>query len=296
MAFKKMTQTGYPPRLWALVGYPGSGKSSFATQMAGPMLVVDADHRFREVLGLAGDRDVYKLSDTPSDNTDADRVAVILAENMPRSGVNTIVVDSLTAILSPLVTQAMVDKDAGKTKNLAEGWRKKALAMRQLQDAVTRWGTDVLWIYHLQDGRDSKAKEVVRATLSETERARLTRSINLELELVQQGNRRGVKVTWARLGRQGLTLWDDTGAWEGMPEKIEQAVYDGWAQADQADAPEVFPSPDKAIAWGFEQGAFQALAHARNAYNKLKGEKKPGTAREMAALWVADVQERLAAQ
>ena len=30
MAFKKIDTTGYPPRHWSLVGYPGSGKSTFA--------------------------------------------------------------------------------------------------------------------------------------------------------------------------------------------------------------------------------------------------------------------------
>ena len=78
-----------------------------------------------------------------------DRVAAILTENMPSSQVETIIVDSLTAIITPLVVQAMVDKDAGRAKNLAAAFRTKALAMRQLQDAVTRWGTDVLWVYHL---------------------------------------------------------------------------------------------------------------------------------------------------
>lgn len=307
MGFKKMAKTDYPPRLWALVGYPGAGKSSFATQMRAPMLIVDADNRFREVLGLAGDRDVYELSDTPSDNTDPDRVAAILDENMPGSEVATIVVDSLTAIIAPIVTQAMVDKDAGRVKNVAQGWRKKALAMRQLQDAVTRWGTDVLWIYHLQDARDEKAREVVKATLSDTERARLTRSINLQLEIVGDGRNgnghagaRGVKVVWARRGRSGMTLWDESGTWAGMPEKIEEAVYGGLSQEDQdrieQEAPDVFASADKAIAWGFEQGAFQALQHARNAYDKLKREKRPANAHEMARLWVADVQERLASQ
>ena len=43
MAFKKMTKPEYPPRLWALVGYPGSGKSTFATQMRAPILVIDAE-------------------------------------------------------------------------------------------------------------------------------------------------------------------------------------------------------------------------------------------------------------
>lgn len=297
MTFKQMTKAKYPPRLWSLVGYPGSGKSTLATQMRGPLLVVDADHRFQEVLGLVGDREVYELSDVPTDDTDSDRVTALLTENMPGSDVATIVVDSLTAIITPLVVQAMVDKDAGRTKNLAQGWRTKALAMRQLQDAVTMWATDCLWIYHLMDARDAKAKEVIRATVSKTELARLTRSINLQLEIVQDGEKRGVKVVWARRGRSGMTLWDETGAWTGMPEKIEEAVYGGLSEADQErierETPATFPNPETAIAWGVEQGAFQELAHARNAYDKLKREKQPRNAQEMAALWVADVEARL---
>jgi hypothetical protein len=299
MAFRKMTQTTYPPRLWALVGYPGSGKSTFATQMHGPLLVVDADHRFREVLDLAGERDVYELSGVASDNTDPDRVAAILAGNMPGSEVGTIVVDSLTAIITPLVVQAMVDKEAGREKNLAAAFRTKALAMRQLQDAVTRWGTDVLWVYHLMDARDAQGRAVRRATVSQTELARLTRSINMQLELVQNGDRRGIKVVWARRGRDGMTIWDESGTWAGMPERIEEAVYGGLSEAEQeqieGEIPEVFPNAETAIAWGFERGAFEVLPHARNAYEKLKREARPKDAREMARLWVADVQARLMA-
>lgn len=300
MPFRQMTRSKYPPRLWALVGYPGSGKSTFATQMQGPMLVVDADHRFEEVLDLAGSRDVYELSDVAGDNTDADCIAAILARNMPESDVGTIVVDSLTAIITPLVIQAMVDKDAGRSKNLVAAFRGKALAMRQLQDAVTRWGTDVLWIYHLQDARDGQANKVTRATVSQTELARLTRSINLQLEIVQSDDRRGVKVVWARRGRAGMTLWDESGVWAGMPEKIEEAVYGGLSEDEQRDIegeiPEVFPDPATAIAWGMDQGVFQAIAHARNAYEKVKREMRPKDAREMARFWVADVQGRKLAQ
>ena len=305
MAFEKMAKTKYPPRLWAMVGYPGGGKSTFSTQMRGPLLVVDADHRFREVLDLAGDRDVFELSDQATDQVDPDRVAAILAENMPGSEVGTIVVDSLTAIITPLVVQALVDKDAGREKNLAAAFRTKALAMRQLQDAVTRWGTDCLWLYHLQDARDAKGKALRRATVSQTELARLTRSINMQLEIVQDPStgsgqaRRGVKVVWARRGRQGMELWDDTGTWWGMPEKIEAAVYDGLTEADQErieeQIPDVFPNSETAIAWGLEQGAFKALQHARNGYEKLKREAQPQDAEEMARLWVANVQARLMA-
>ncbi len=296
MAFKKMTCTQYPPRLWTVVGYPGSGKSSFATQMRGPLLVVDADNRFTEVLALAGKRDVYKLSDVATDNTDADRVTALLAANMPTTGVETIVVDSLTAIITPLVIQAMVDKAAGRVKNLAAAFCTKALAMRLLQDAVTKWGTDTLWVYHLMDARNGVGKALVRASVSQTELARLIRSINLQLEIVQDGGRRGVKVVWARRGRSGMTLWDDTRAWAGMPEKIEAVVYDGLTKADQEqieeEIPEVFPNSETAINWGLEQGAFKLLQHARNAYEKLKREAQPKDAEGMAKLWGAEVQAR----
>lgn len=300
MGFRKMTAMPYPPRLWTLVGFPGSGKSTFAAAMRSPMLVIDADQRFREVLSLAGE--VYALSDTPADNTNPERIAALLAENMPGSEVGTIVIDSLTAIVAPLITRAMIDNDAGRHQNRMAAFKDKALCMRVLQDAVSKWGTDCLWIYHLQEGRDAQAKTQTTATVSKTELARLLRSINLQLELVQNGNRRGVKVTWARRGRSGMTLWDTAteaggGCWAGMPEKIEAAVYDGLSQAEQDaienDAPTAFPNPETAISWGYERGAFATLQYSRDAYEKLKQEKQPKTAAEMRDLWVAEVQERL---
>ena len=73
MAFKKLETTAYPRRLWGLYGFPGSGKSTFAARLRGPLLVIDADHRFDEVARLAGD--VYALSDRPADNVDSERIA-----------------------------------------------------------------------------------------------------------------------------------------------------------------------------------------------------------------------------
>lgn len=297
MSFKKFQVRKYPPRLWALVGYPGDGKSTFATQMRGPILSIDADGRFAEVLGLA-QAEVYQLSDNPHDNTDPNAIARLLNQNMVGTNVATIVIDSLTAIIAPLVVQAMIDNDAGLNKNRVAAFKEKALAMRQIQDAVSRWGSDVLWIYHLQDAMDAQAKNITRASLPATERARLYRSLNLELHLVQEGERRGVKVVWARRGRSGMTLWDDSSHWVNMPEKIEVAVYDGLTEAQQDSiehkTPESFPSAEAAIAWGYEQGAFDALQHARNAYDKLKQDRNPAKASDMWRLWIENVGHRLA--
>ena len=298
MPFKKLDTTAYPRRLWALVGFPGSGKSTFATQMRAPILPIDADQRFVEVARLVAG-DVYQLSDRPSDNVLVEQVAARLRENMPASDIHTIVVDSLTTILAPLVTQAILDNDAERNKNRMTAFQSKALAMRLLQDSVSMWGTDALYIYHLQEGRNEKAEKQVTATIPRTELARLQRSINLQLRVVEDGDKRGIHVDWARRGRSDLTLWDDTGFWKGMPEQIEEAVYGGLTKEQQDEIerawPSSFTSASAAIAWGVDQGVFKALQHARNAYDELKARHSPQTAQEMWDLWIADVRERIEA-
>ena len=297
MAFKKMSKPKYPPRHWSIVGYPGSGKSTFAARMRGPKLVVDSDHRFTEVLELSND-EVYQLSDNKSDNVDPDRIARLMYSNMPGSGVQTIVVDSLTAIISPLTIQAMIDKEKGRSKNLMNGFKEKALAMRQLIDGIMRWGTDCLWIYHLHDARDGKAREITTTTVSQTEIARLLRCINAQLEIIQEGDRRGIKVIWSRRGRSGLVLWDESGNWENMPERLEAALYDGLTKEEQnrieAQTPMVFQSPQHALSYGVEEGAFQSIEEAQKIYELVKKECQPTNAKEMASFWQAEIRNRKA--
>ena len=295
MAFKKIDTTARPPRHWALVGYPGGGKSTFAAGLDAPLLVIDADHRFSEVAGLAGG-DVYEVSDNPADHADPGRIAQLLTANMPGAGVRTVVIDSLTSIIAPLVTQAVMDNDAGANKNRVAAFKGKALALRCLQDAVTRWGCDTLWIYHLRAGMDGNAKQIESTSISVVELARLRRSLNMQLRIVQEGEKWGVKVEWARRGLQGMTLWDESGVWRGMAERIEVAVYDGLTQADQEAlekrTPKSFASVEAAIGWGWESGAFRDALHAKNAYEKVKKEKQPKTSQQMWDCWVDEVTAR----
>jgi hypothetical protein len=296
MAFKKLVVNAYPPRQWAIVGDPGTGKSTFAAQMTGPLLVIDADHRFQEMAHIANG-DVYTLD---SAGNDAESIAQELRANMPGSGVRTIVVDSLTAIITPLVTQAVMENDAGTNKNKVTSFKSKAMALRLLQDSVTNWGVDTLWIYHTRQGLDSQARQVTSTSISAVELARLRRSLNLVVRLVAEGGKRGIVVDWARRGRSGVTLWDESGHWRNMPERIESAVYDGLSQQEQ-DAiekatPSSFSGPNAAIAWGFEQGCFRDAVHAANAYEEIKHTQQPESAAMMWSVWIADVQRRCTEQ
>ena len=294
MAFGKFVKGAYPVRQWAIVGYPGDGKSTFGANMKSPILAIDADQRFSEVAMFADE--AFPISNSGNHNIDTDLITTLLKENMPNSNVKTIVIDSLTAILEPLVVQAMIDNDKGKNKNRSAAFKEKAMAMRQLQNAITRWGVDTLWVYHFRDGGDSKGKVQQSTSITKTELSRLLRSMNLHLKVVVENGKRGILVSWARRGRSGMTIWDETGTWKGMPDLIEEAVYGGLTEEEQ-DAiakaiPSRFDSPEAAIAWGDEQGCFKALQHARNAYEMIKRDQEPSNAQEMADLWIGYVLER----
>lgn len=190
-----------------------------------------------------------------------------------------------------------MDNDAGRNKNRVSAFKDKALALRLIQDAITGWGVDTLWIYHLRSGMDGQARQVESTTISIVELARLRRSLNMQLKVVSDGDRRGVLVEWARGGRDGMTMWDESGTWRGMPEKIETVVYGGLAVEDMermaSRVPDSFSGPEEAISWGYETSAFRDAVHAKNSYDKLKEARNPKTAAEMWALWRKKVQEHL---
>jgi hypothetical protein len=141
-------------------------------------------------------------------------------------------------------------------------------------------------------------REVTTGTVNRTELARLQRSLNIQLRVIADKGKRGIHVDWARRGRADITLWDDTGVWKGIPEKIEQTIYAGLTEAEQERlekaTPTSIPNAETAIAWGFEQGVFEAINHARNAYDVIKHECQTKTAAEMWELWIADVLARKA--
>jgi hypothetical protein len=71
------------------------------------------------------------------------------------------------------------------------------------------------------------------------------------------------------------------------------AAFGGAAKASDLDNG-AFRSPTDAVSWGMTQDVFKARQHADNAYKKLKEEREPKSAAEMAAWWRADVARRYA--
>jgi hypothetical protein len=291
--FKRMEAPKYPPRQWAVYGDAGSGKSHLAAQMKAPALVIDADARFTEQLKNATG-EIFQLSDDHAANTDPNQIVTLLKDNLPDSGVRTIVVDSLTAIMRPIINQGLVDAETAKNK--IGVWRDKALAMSRMQDAVSSSGCDSLWIWHTHTTRDASAKVIQRASIPDTELQRLRRSLNAILRIdVEADGRRSILVEWARNGKSGIRLYDDAGGWRGMPERIEAAIYaEGVKEVE--GTPATFANPGMAIAWGNEQGCFRDIRHAQHAYGKCKREATPKTAAEMRDAWVADVERRVLAK
>jgi len=57
-----------------------------------------------------------------------------------------------------------------------------------------------------------------------------------------------------------------------------------------------FKSVEEAVQWGYDSGCFRALAHAQNAYDKLKAERNPKTAAEMWSAWRQDIERRVSEQ
>ncbi|MGF7177315.1 AAA family ATPase [Azospirillum doebereinerae] len=309
MAFKRVSQTLLPPRRWALKGYYGDGKSTFILAMQQPTLMIDADGRRHELKGS----ELYELSGEAADHRSVERIQDLLDANMPGSDIRTIAIDSVTSLIGVSIARAMLDNAADRNKNKNQAWVDKAEKMRLLQDAVTAHGTHVLWIWHLEDGQ-LNGKSQVRETLPETERERLYRSLNASLRIVREEDRRGVLVEWSREGPSGMTIWDDEGYWNGVPERIEAALYgqedgskptplnaappdkrtgSGWEEgAEQGAKGELsFYSPAEALAWGVEQGAYPNAEAAQAAYDQLKLERGPRNAREMYRAWIELVQK-----
>jgi hypothetical protein len=262
-----------------LAGFAEAGKTVFLTQMArSPMLVIDADHRFAEYRHLVEGENkppVYVMGQGANDPL---TILNELKGFMPGSDVGVIGVDSLTSIFQPVLTEglARVDADEWSSSDMA---RRKANVIRLVQESVSRWGTDVLWIWHHREGRDHSGNKQTTESITEIERGRLRRSLNAELEIVRKDNgQRGIRVNWSRTGRQGFTLWDRVGMWQGIPALLDATMYIRFAGKDEA------------LEWAipyYDEGTDPEIIEGE--YQTIKAQVDPKTASEMFTAWINHV-------
>ena len=297
MAFAKFQEDHR--RMWALIGPANSGKSTFVAAMKDPVVVIDPDGRFNDVAEMmtAAGQEAYSLSDKPADHHDPLAIQKALEKNMPKADVGTIALDSMTSLLHPLVTRIMMEIEKGMHKNKAAAWRPKAELVRLITHSMAKWGTDVVYIYHEEDHRDNRGQAETRRTVSELEESRMLMNLTARVRLDQDKDGRYAEVIWSRTGRTGQVR-DTEGMWNGVPEEIDALVWENLTETEQAIAdgdapPETFSDPQAAITWGFAQGPFKDMQHAKNAYNKVKEEQKPKNALDMRDAWVADVERRV---
>lgn len=215
----------YPPRQWGLVGFHNSGKSTFLAQLHQPLLVIDADGRFHEVAKLC--KNPMQLSGNPNENRDGYAIAKAL-QHEDLTKVGTVVLDSITPILRFTVAMAMEGNSRGENKNKVAAFQEKANQLRLIQDSMIRPGVDSVVVWHYEHGRNEKGEEKTNQTVSRAEGERLLRSMNaiIALSKDEKTGMRQAEVIWSRVGKKGIVIPDTEGYWQGVPERIEAALYD----------------------------------------------------------------------
>mgnify|MGYP001459865107 CR=1 FL=1 len=275
------------PRRWALASYAIHGKSTFAMKMRQPNLILDYDLRSADVVHHAKNPD--QILRLPNEALlDVRETVSMLDKGVPQSGIKTITVDSITAFIKEYVNEAILESKEASVKNKQSAFIEKGVVMSLLQDAVCKFGTDVLLIWHKEDSKFNN-EDVTKETLSAQEYKKLLRNLTAKLEIFDAGNGKlGMRVENLR-PRPGFDVFaefiDETGCWDGMPERIDAFLATGKAQPDTKAAPASasvpFRTKEEAIAFAVKEGYFPEATKAEEAYNKVRQNKAPKTASEM---------------
>jgi hypothetical protein len=230
-------------RHWLLIARRGEGKSTFAAAMSPEYLVADLDGRWTEQREVKDKSRIISQSDPLEVVNEMERLRPQLSPY-----VRTLIYDSGTAVLDFIqsrgrLQEAAVQASGGKY-NGDNVNRMKADTMRLLSTAALRWHCDVLWIFHIEDGK-YQGKDKERVTISNVELDRLKKSLNGVLTIVRDPNgRRGIRVEWSRYNNSiasGQIIWDTEGMWKGVPEKLDDFLahylgsegYNGNVYSDQ---------------------------------------------------------------
>lgn len=279
-----------PQRIHLIIkGREKSGKSSFVSEWVKPgvAVVIDADGRFQDSVPENSNTTFYPMSDTKEDMIEVDRIVKTMDRALPIIGseTTTIIVDTLTKILSPIIDGIQ------KSSSNVYGYAPKAKAMKDLRSCFNKWNAETIWVYHRslyyrEIKKDDGRKDYVldeKNSLSNIEYSRIGADITLTLDLLVDENtqKRGVKVLEARKGRQGFTYWDESGTWQDVRKNLEELIWGGLTKVEQDKMEdmrdEVLLSSEHAQKWAWEFSGkngnfFSDAVHVENAYNKCKSQ------------------------
>ncbi len=212
---------------WAIISKAGDGKSTFISKMSAEYLVVDLDARWDEQnRNTLGKSHVIRKHETLEIIDEMERLS------KTDHNIRTVAFDSGTAILDYVQSRGRLQSDAAAQKgtkfNLDHVHRAKADTMRVLRLAALKFHANVVWVFHLEDGMKSGAKQV-RTTIPKTELERLKSNLNAILTIVtdERTGMRGIRVEWCRYNggvAQGSVIWDVNGMWQGAPERIHEFI------------------------------------------------------------------------
>jgi hypothetical protein len=300
MALKKAVKTEAKLRM-AIVGPAGSGKTftalKLATGLAGgkPIALFDTEHGSAAKYADDFDFDVDNIAAPfhPNKFCDAIHAAV-------QGGYGVVIIDSLShAWNGPGGLLNLVEDFTVRTKNSFTAWKDATPIQDKLIQAIV--SADIHIIVTMRSKTDYVMQEKNgKQTPSKVGMAPIQRDgMDYEFDVVMQMD--------AQNNTGMITKTRCSALNEGIFPKPGKEIADiliGWLSGNPAPAVQAQPAPvallfessEQAIDWGFDKGCFNIRAHAVNAYEKLKAEKKPTKSVDMFRLWVQDVERRVAEQ
>lgn len=320
MPFPTFKAQHHEPILCWLYGVAKGGKTTLALDFIRenqPGVVIPMDQRFEAYrdLALAENVQAWPVSD-PADPTvwsSAGHILEYLRRNFPGSGARCLVWDSISPEFRHHVEWAMSYSDltpdervaalGAKFKNKSALFQPKSHFM-ELVATIANYGVACMWISHEHQGNDEKGETTMKPSITDQERLKFQKNVNLTLKIRWEKNRYGVEIEEARNrpSLNGTIYWDEPdnlfrGTWKKITTAFYAAEVVDWEQL------EVFASDRQAADLAMEQTRqvgdevitpFKNVLHAKNAFARVKKQVK-GNGPELARAWKAEVAKRLQA-
>lgn len=300
----KAVKPSRPKWLVCLYGPSMGGKTLLTTQLEGGKLVFDPTGNYMDQ--AREDSDVYLAFENPADNARVQNITAACHELLPDPTIQVVIADNFTMTFQDLVDQADAMPKSGPGSR--EGKTHKAKQMKALRRAIFGYNKHVIFVYHVHIHGDGQTDAKIEGrTVSDIELARFNMFTNLTLRMVREdkGQKRyGVFVERDRLSggaNVGRTIYDQAGNWTGFWEYLYTELYGNMTMDEMIrnvqKAPTVFAGLPEAYSYGFEQGCFGDVNHAKGALTLLAetNDLDLSDPDDYSAAWVAEIDRRVAA-